>query len=291
MLASAMLSEMSEKGLLRVSHLKVGSSPLYYHPDHPDHLLNYLQHLNDKDRKTATTLKEQGVMRDQAQDPLTRVSLRHVKDFAKPLDVSIDGVKELFWKFYLLTDEEAAARIKQLVQPPKTELAPQPATQAKPRKPRVKKPARTAAGTDPSASPLPQSAVVPQQTIVPQAPVVAPTEQPSEQIPVPATVIDDPFLQQLLAFFAANNITILEQIVLKKKSEYDFVVQLTSPVGQLHYYCKAKNKAKVSEADVSHAFVQGQLKKLPILFLTPGTLTKPAQDLLKELKGLTVKQV
>ena len=98
-------------------------------------------------------------------------------------------------------------------------------------------------------------------------------------------------MQQLLAFFTANNITVLEQVVLKKKNEYDFVVQLTSPVGQLHYYCKAKNKAKVGEADLSHAFVQGQLKKLPVLFLSPGSLTKPAQELLKELKGLTVKQV
>ena len=76
-----------------------------------------------------------------------------------------------------------------------------------------------------------------------------------------------------------------------REAEYDFLLQLASPVGQLHYYCKAKNKAKVGEADLSHAFVQGQLKKLPVLFLSPGVLTKPAQDLLKELKGLTVKQV
>ncbi len=285
MLASAMLSEMSEKGLLKVSHIKIGSSPLYYHPDHPDHLLNYIPHLNEKDRKTAAALKEQKVMRDQTQDPLTRVSLRSIKDFAKPLDVSIDGVKEMFWKFYLFTDEEAAASIKQLIQPKE---APAPQAVAKPRKPRARKHA---------------PAIEPQQTItqpvvaepVPRAaPAVEPAPQPVGQAPTaPATqaIADDPFLQQLLAFFAANSITVLEQVVLKRKAEYDFVIQLTSPVGQLHYYCKAKNKAKVGEADLSHAFVQGQLKKLPILFVTPGVLTKPAQDLLKELKGLTVKQV
>jgi len=313
MLASAMLSEMSAKGLLKVSALKVGSSPLYYRPDHPEHLLDYIPHLNEKDRKTVALLKEKGVLNDSAQDPLTRVSLRNVKDFAKPLDVTIDGNKSIFWKFYMLTDEESAEKIKQMLQPPAPAEQPK---QAKPRKPRVKKPK---VAVEPQTQLQQASAVAPQAPVVaPKAPVVA---APSVKMPVaaspvvPAPVIeepapseeqkpiapaeaasqaltgDDPFLQKLMAFFASNNITILEQIALKKKSEYDFVLQLASPVGQLHYYCKAKNKTKVGESDLSHAFVQGQLKKLPVLFLSPGTLTKPANELMKELKGLTVKQV
>jgi Mn-dependent DtxR family transcriptional regulator len=295
MLASAMLSEMSEKGLLKVSHLKVGSSPLYYHPDHPEHLLDFVQHLNEKDRKTVNLLKEKKVLNDKELDPLTRVSLRNIKDFAKPLDVAIDGVKELFWKFYLLTDEQSADEIRQLFQKKEPAPEPQPAEAPKPqkaRKPRAKK-----------------VKVEPQQTTIAQPaaeapnPAVAdakPAEAPKAAEPMPiapaeaasqALTGDDPFLQKLMAFFASSNITVLEQIALKKKSEYDFVLQLTSPVGNLHYYCKAKNKAKIGEADLSHAYVTGQLKKLPILFLSPGTLTKPASDLIKELKGLTVKQV
>lgn len=308
MLASAMLSEMSEKGLLKVSHLKVGSSPLYYHPDHPEHLLKYVQHLSEKDRKTVALLEKEGVVRDQASDVLTRVSLRNVKDFAKPLDVSINGVKELFWKFYLLTDEQAAERIKQKVQqqPAPAEalpaLAAPEAKLVKPRKPRVRRSAREGASADQQALlALPKPALQPQQTLAPQAPATAPPEaapaptQPA--IPGPATPVasqpaaDDAFLQQLTAFFKTNNITVLEQVVIKKKNEYDFLLSLPSPVGNLHYYCKAKNKAKVGEADLSHAFVQGQLRKLPVLFLATGQLTKPAQDLLKELKGLAVKQV
>jgi hypothetical protein len=306
MLSSAMLSEMSEKGLVKVSHLKVGSSPLYYHPGHPEHLLDYVQHLNEKDRRTVAALKEKSVMRDTVLDPLTRVSLRNIKDFAKPLDVSINGMKELFWKFYLLTDEQAAEHIKAMLQPEKpAEQAPAEQKAAKPRKPRAKKP---------KIAVEPQTQLQKTETVAPQAPAIAakepatapaapavkaPVAKPvEEQKPIlPAEAAsqalegDDPFLQKLMGFFASNNITILEQVALKKKNEYDFVLSLASPVGQLHYYCKAKNKTKVGEADLSHAFVQGQLKKLPILFLSPGTLTKPATDLMKELKGLTVKQV
>lgn len=264
MLASAMLSEMSEKGLLKVSSLKVGSSPLYYHPAHPEHLLNYVQSLNEKDRKTVALLQERGVLQDHAQDPLTRVSLRNIKDFAKPLDVSADGIKELFWKFYLLTDEDATERIKQILQPISQEQEKQVS-----RKPRVKK---AAAHTE-------------------QQQLVAPTT-PQASLQQSSTITTDgSFAQQLNVFFQTNDIIILEQAIIKKKSEYDFVLKLNSPVGFLHYYCKAKNKTKISDADLSHAFVQGQLKKLPVLFLTTGSLTKSAQELLKELKGLTVKQV
>jgi len=309
MLSSAMLSEMSEKGLLKVSHLKVGSSPLYYHPDHPEHLLDYVQYLNEKDRKTVAILREKCVLRDSSLDPLTRVSLRNIKDFAKPLDVAIDGVKELFWKFYLLTDEQAADAIRQLLQKKEPlEKVPQPA-EAKtakpekadqPRKPRARKPRvavgpqqTTIASEAPAAQPAPAAPEAPK----PQAPVaeVQKTEEQKQIAPAEAAsqalATDDPFLQKLMAFFTSNGITVLEQVALKKKNEYDFVLSLASPVGQLHYYCKAKNKVKVGEADISHAYVQGQLKKLPVLFLSPGILTKPAMELMKELKGLTVKQV
>lgn len=307
MLASAMLSEMSEKGLLKVSSLKVGSSPVYYHPEHPEHLLGYVTSLNEKDRRTVATLQMHHVMRDNAQDPLTRVSLRNIKDFARQLDVTIDGAKEMFWKFYLLTDEQATEAIKKMLQPAP---APAPAAAPKVRKPRAKKaeaPAISSAPAAVAALGVQRMASVAQavapQVVTPAAPVAQPPLIPASTLAIPqtevpvasgvpaSTVMDDPFLDKLRSFFNGNNITIMEEIVLKKKSEYDFLVQLASPVGHLHYYCKAKNKAKIGEADLSHAYVQGQLKKLPVLFLTPGILTKPAQDILKELKSVTVKQV
>lgn len=287
MLSSAMLSEMSEKGILKVSHLKVGSSPLYYHPDHPEQLLDFVQHANEKDRKTIALLKEKGVVRDQGSEPLLRVSLRNIRDFARPLDVTIDGNKELFWKFYLLTDDQAAEKIKQLMQPAPAPMPLVSAKPVKPRKPRVKKPKQQQEFVAPQPVAPVQPASFEQQPLPSSQEASAPMPKETSS----PSLTDDPFLTQLLSFFGTNSITVLEQVVLKKKSEYDFLVQLSSPVGQLNYYCKAKNKTKVSEADLSHAFVQGQLRKLPILFLSPGQLTRPAQELIKELKGLTVKQV
>ena len=55
---------------------------------------------------------------------------------------------------------------------------------------------------------------------------------------------------------------------------------------------KAKNKQKISDSDLSLLYVQAQMKKMPVLLLTTGELTKKAQDLLKtEFKTITVKKI
>lgn len=247
LLASAMLSEMSSKGLLKVSALKIGSSPLYYRPEKQEQLLNYLQYLNEKDRKTVDLLKEKQILRESDVDPFTRVSLKQIKDFARPLEVSIDDKTEVFWKWSLLSDKDAEQLIRQVIEPEKTPV---------------------------------------QQT------VETPQEKPKRQrrVQKPSMAPDD-FLNYTHKFFSTNKIQVIEQIAIKKKTEYDFIIKLDSTVGALTYYCKARNKKSVSESDVSLAFVQGQLRKLPVLLLTTGDLTKQATLLAQELKGLTVKKI
>ena len=95
-LAGAMLSEMSSKGLLKISFLKVGGSPLYYVPGNESQLLNHTKNLNEKDRQAVEKLKQEAIIRETATDPLTRVSLAQVKDFAIPLIVEYDGKQERF---------------------------------------------------------------------------------------------------------------------------------------------------------------------------------------------------
>lgn len=245
LMASAMLSEMASKGILKISALKIGSSPLYYKPDKKEQLLNYLDSLNEKDRKTTELLKEKTVLRDSAQDSLTRVSLRNIKDFAKPVEVSTEKGKELFWKWYLASDDETEQAIRQILYPKQQEQKQEKQTPQKTKRKRATK-------KSPSA---------------------------------------DEFLKKVRDFFSNNKIEIIEQIAIKKKTEYDFIIKLHSTVGALTYYCKAKNKKSAGESDVSHAFVQGQMRNLPVLFLTTGDLTKQALALSQELKGLKVKKI
>ncbi len=119
--AGAYLSTLSSKKLLRITNLKSGSSPFYFYPGNEAQLLDYSKYLNEKDRITFDLLKEKKVLRPSEESPLIRVSLANIKDFAIPLEASHNNSKEIFYKWFLLKDDEAIDIIKKMVD--KKELA------------------------------------------------------------------------------------------------------------------------------------------------------------------------
>jgi hypothetical protein len=263
-MAGAMLSEMCSKGLLKTSAMKVGGSPLYYAPGNESQLLNHLGSINEKDRRTVLKLKEEKIIRENETDPLTRVSLATVKDFAKPLIVQYDNKQETFWKWFELSDKDAEELIKQLIEPPKIE--PQPLKVASP-----------------------EPVKIPEQKIQPKLPEHKPVQETLVEKKLAEPTGD--FWERLHGFFTQNSIKLQEKNVVKKKTDFDLIVEIPSPVGTLSYYCKARSKKRITDADISAAYVQGQIKKLPVIFLTDGELTKQAHAVLGQLKGITVKQV
>ncbi|MBW3011149.1 hypothetical protein KY326_02950, partial [Candidatus Woesearchaeota archaeon] len=121
--AGAHLSEMVDSGKLKISNTKVGSSPAYYLPETASSLQNLEKYLNEKDQKTFQILKEKKILREKDLGPLIQVSLRNLKDFAVPLRVNKE---EIFWKYYLVSDDEAAALIKSMIENDKEISAPEP---------------------------------------------------------------------------------------------------------------------------------------------------------------------
>jgi len=72
---------------------------------------------------------------------------------------------------------------------------------------------------------------------------------------------------------------------IKKKKEAEFIVKIPSGIGPIKMFVKLKDKKTINEADLSLTYTQGQSKKLPVLFLTTGKLTKTAQNYLKVIDG------
>lgn len=252
LMASAMLSELTATKKLRISRLKVGSSPLYFLPEKEAQLQEYINSLQEKDRQTALALQQHKVMQDTAQDPLTRVSLRQITDFSRPLQVKNGDSEFLFWKWFLVSDDDAKKLIEQMVVPaekvlPKAQLVPS----------------------------LPEPKLVSPQIIT---------------APKKSSLPKENFSDKVESFFSVSKITVLEKKVLKR-SECEFVIEVPSPVGALTFYCRARNKKKISDADVSQAFVEGQLRKLPVLLVCDGELNKKAKELLSQLKGVSFQKV
>ena len=76
---------------------------------------------------------------------------------------------------------------------------------------------------------------------------------------------------------------------LRKNSEIDFLVNIPSEIGKLNYFVKVKSKKRVNEGDLSLARDKGRERKLPVLFLSKGDMTKKAKEYLeKNLKGYLI---
>ncbi len=282
MMASAILSELVSKNVLKISHVKFGSTPLYYLPGQEPRLQDFAKNLHEKEKRAYDLLMQKKVMMDRLLDPVVRVALRNIKDFAVPLQVKINDDIEIFWKWYLTTNEEAAKIIKEMVE----------VSKAKEPKKEVK-PVQEAIASREQEKPMEDGEIkreLKKEELKERLPEKE--EKKKEKGAFVDKTAEDKFLNEVKRFFEKSNISLIEEKIIKKNLELDLVVEVPSAVGNLVYYCKAKSKKRISDSDLSSAFVQGQLKKLPVLFLTKGELTKKANEMLsREFKNIKIKKI
>ncbi|MHA1918002.1 MAG: hypothetical protein ACTSUV_06815 [Candidatus Ranarchaeia archaeon] len=301
-LIGAILSDLLNNKLLRVSNLKLGGSPFYFAPEHASRLQEFSKHLKNQDKTTYDLLKASKVLKDEQQTPLIRVSLRNIKDFAKPVEVKIGETQELFWKFYLIPNEEVKQIIKdKFLKRPK----PAPVPEKKPVKKEINPEPPKVVEKTKKIEPKPQVTEPPKKPVSKPVTSVKKEEQKSKDFPSSAReqlkeekqvsiLQEDPkgsFGDTLSKYFNRKNIEVVEKNIIRK-TEIDYVIRVPSSIGTMEYYCKAKDKKKCNDGDIATAFIQGQNKKLPVLFLTTGDVTKKVNDMLhKEFKGLTVNKI
>ena len=299
LIIGAILSELSGEGKVKVTNTKVGGTPAYYCLGAEARLVNMIRYLNEKDRNTAEVLKQKKVLKDSEQTPLLRVSLRNIKDFAKPLEVNIKGQKEIYWKWFLTPIQEAEQIIFKKIKPAfKPEIkAPEPT-------PIIKKEAvieqktpdaEIKKETKPAEVIKVKEKIKEKKEIKPLVVAGAKKEETQKELGIPTEDLErekDIFFKKIWEYFKTNDIQIVDYKIIRKKSEIEFTIAVPSRIGSQEYYCKAKSKAKVNDGDLSSVYVQGQAKKLPVIFITTGELTKKAKDMLsRDFKGMVVKKI
>ncbi len=262
LLASAVLSELASRKKIHISHASIGGSPVYYIDGQESKLQTLYEYLKEKEQRAYDLLKQKKILRDKALEPVVRVALRNIKDFAKPFETQITGQKELFWKWYLTPKLEAENILNDKFKI-RQELPKKPVPKLEEKKEETSK--------DNSK------------------PEINQTKLPQKRKRMPQT---DKFSEQLDEYFSQNKLHIINKEIIRKNKEIDLIVKIPSAVGEATYYCKSKNKKRVNDSDLSSAFVQGQFKKLPVLFVTTGDLTKKAKDMLdKEFKSMIIKKI
>lgn len=305
LMVSAILSELSAQRQVLVTHTKRGGSPFYYVPGQEHKLILISANLSEKPKRAYELLKDKKVLRDKDLEPWQRVALREVKDFAIMLRVNYQDTSEIFWKWYMLGDEDVKPMIGNLLQG----FMPQP----EPKKEEVveekeieKKVEEVVEEKEEIIQKEPEKIV--EEVVEKEEEKVEVKERPKKEskpkkirkirekqvtLKEKESPLSDDFAEDVLDYMEKNKIKIIESSIIKKNSEVNFLVSVPSSLGSLLYYVNAKNKNKINEVDLTLAYQNGMSKKLPVLVLSPGNLTKKSQEFLdKNMKGyLTFKRI
>jgi hypothetical protein len=289
-IASAVLSELSSNGLVKLSNAKIGGSPVYYVPGQEPKLQILYKYLGDKPRKIYDMLVEYKVLRDNVLEPWQRVAVREIKDFSVMLRVNYAGNEEIFWKWYLISDEEAKKLIAEII---RGELVPVQ-EEKKEEKVEDKVP-------DPVSEPVKEIAKTVEVPKKVEDPVMEELPKPVEEHRKFVEKVKKPkkqkstvdFYQIVKNYFTDSRVKVIEENIVRKNMEFNFVVSVPSSVGPLRFFVIAKNKKAINDSELSMAYSQSQLRKLPVLFLSNGDMSKKASAYLEaNIKGyLSFKKI
>jgi hypothetical protein len=254
MYASAVLSELVSRKDVIISYAKIGGSPVYYIKGQENKLNILYDNLPQREKEAYDILKEDKVLFDRECPPAIRVAFRNLKDFAIPIKYKINNQEELLWLWYLITDEEFKNFVNKYEEK-KPEIKELQKIEIKEEKVEIKEP-----------------------EVIKKKKIVKKTKKSGED-----------FYQLVNNYINNNNVSVINEEIIKKNKDIDMIVKIQSGLGKLDFYLAARNKKKINEGDLSLVYNKGQSKKLPVLFLSNGELSKKAQEYIdKELKGYLI---
>ncbi|MEA3398922.1 MAG: hypothetical protein U9R00_00190 [Patescibacteria group bacterium] len=372
----AMLAELSSRKLVKITHAKRGGSPFYYVPEFPEALETCFKYLSDQEQSVLNILKSEKVIQDNQLEVYQRVAIRQLKDFAKEFKANTTEGEILFWRYFLVSDDEAVNILNERHAPTEQELTPQKTIQEASETKEIKEEANDLdAGEEANNVDIKEKAFADDLSKEQSLPVEESdiaienesekaepeseseleseikeeldkkpdkesdkelSEEKEKELEVEQdkkveeieskeeakeeakeknkieeasdasedledseeTPSEEPsfektaFYNHIVKFFEEKNIEIIKEEQLSKGKEYEFIVKISTSVGNINMLARAKNKKRLSENDVAPALLRAKNKDLFCLFLTPGEYTKKSEELIsKEYTGLIRKQL
>lgn len=266
--ASAFLSELSSEKQIKISQMKVGGSPLYYLPENVEMLENFYNYLGGKEKEAFLMLKASSVLQDNESHPAIRVALRGLKDFAYPLNIKINDLDVLFWRYFKISEQEAKEKIKVILQEKKFSFT-TPTPQVKPQiqqKPEIKQEEKVLEK--------------PKIKILEEERPVIKVKEKKEKIKE-----DSAFIKNIREKLHDADIEILEEKEIAKK-DFEAIIRIDSGIGKIMFYCVVKDKKSVSDSDLAVYLQKAQGNRLPLFFLCDGKLSPKAEKYLQDWKTL-----
>ncbi|MEK6811228.1 MAG: hypothetical protein AABX96_01830 [Nanoarchaeota archaeon] len=265
---AAFMSELVGEQKLKISNMKVGSSPLYYISGQEEQLQKYSNYLNNKEKEAFNLLKQNNVLEDSQLEPAIRVALRHIKDFATPIQIIDKGETKIFWKLHTLTNEKAKELIEKVINPPIKKQEKAVITEQKIEEMSKKQEVKE----------IIQSHIVKEEN-----PIIQIKKAPKLK------EINSPFLDNINKLLIEKEYEITKEISIKKK-EFTGKIKMQTILGIQEFYLVAKDKKKITLEDLVSTLQKANAEKMPALIISPGDIEKKAQEYFKEWNNLIKHQ-
>ena len=268
--ASAFLSELISDKRVKISVMKVGSSPLYFIPGQEHMLESFSEHLKSKDREAFILLREKRFIKDSEQEPAIRVALRTIRDFAIPFKIDDD----FYWRYFTANESEfIEKRFKETDKPKvfhkvqiierqaeiigevKKEILPEKVENSPPELLEIKE--------------------------IPEKKQERKTLSKGQK-KAPQKKRDDKFFNRVKEFLDGKNAEIAE-IISAGQSELVLKIKIDRKEKILVAY----KKKKISEKDIVNAHKKSQKYDLPFLITSNGEMPKKLTELIDAIRVLS----
>lgn len=274
LLTSAFLADLVRRGKIKISKFKTASSPFYYLDGQEEMLIQLtIKEMNHKDRPTIVKLQENGILRDDQMTLLERVSIRKYPDLALPMQVTIEGAPLLYWRWFQVEPEEFTQVIEKRYNPPVKQVEPEvEETEIEQTEPEVEETVEEVLEeTEPEVKDTVETEVEETEPVEIQQPI-------KPELVVKKTVKkDEKLLPAAIIHLEQAGCTVQRHDAVKKNREHNFKVLIPTHFGDVPYFVKIRHKKKCDEKDLSAAYMEAEVQRLPLLFLYTGTLNDKAQ--------------
>jgi hypothetical protein len=260
--SSAFLSELVSDKKVKMSEMRVGSSPIYFLPEHEHSLERYSQHLKSKEKEAFLILKEKKFLKDEDQLPAIRVALRAIKDFAIPFKKE----ESFYWRYFTTPESEFVFEQKQIIK--------------KQDKPEVEITHTITKIPEQSLDifPTEKGVIKEEKKDIKKPKSTKPTKEKKKK----SVKKEDSFFNKVKELLNKKEIEILD-IVDIKTGEITLKVKNKGKEELLIAY----NKKKISDLDILKAYKKSRQANLPYIILSLGDAPKKTQNILDAAKSLS----
>jgi len=243
---SAFLAELFQEKKIKMTYMRVGSSPVYYLDGQEEGLEKYSQYLKSKEKEAYESIRKNKFLKDFEQEPAIRVALRAIKDFAIPIKNSE------IWRYYL--EDEKNFQEEKIVEENtvKEELGENVSNQE---------------------GFFEKNKAV-QERVVKE-------EVNKKEISETQKEFADELEEEILEL----NIKIIEKTQTKKKEVY-WIGRFENQLGEVEVEIVGKDKKSVSDKDLEKVFEIVKDKKRSVVFFSTGELSKKAKEVYREYKNV-----